>query len=182
MRRNGGGQYLRQRRRSVRGRNMSKIQRNRKNDMDKFIIFSNTILLIIVDMVKVCEHLLNLKLEKIANYFSKCQFRCTGNKNHFNAFLDICLSCGQTRCVNFESIDCSYQHSYGTKHPLVFREKEKIVYCFGCQQNLTELIGGNDEKENSNGKLEKIVEAHQRVIEFSTKLAERFETFSVNPP
>lgn len=40
--------------------------------MDKFIIFSNTILLIIVDMVKVCEHLLNLKLEKIANYFSKC--------------------------------------------------------------------------------------------------------------
>lgn len=148
----------------------------------KLIIYSNTILLIIVDMVKICEHLLNLKLEKIANFFSKCELQCTGNKNHLNAFLDICLSCGSTRCVNFDNTDCSLQHSYGTKHPLVFREKEKIVYCFTCQQNLTQSIRGNEEKENSNGKLEKVLEAHQRVIEFSTKLVERFETFSITPP
>jgi len=33
-------------------------------------------------MSKVCEHILNIKVEKVANYVNKCPVKCTDNKKH----------------------------------------------------------------------------------------------------
>lgn len=85
----------------------------------------------------VCEHLLALKLEKVANHFAKAGKTCTGNKKHTEAILGLCLSCGEVRCDS-EQNQCSLQHSYGTKHPLVYRKDEQDVYCFSCKQTLGE--------------------------------------------
>lgn len=46
----------------------------------------------------VCEHLLGLKLEKVANHFAKAGKSCTGNKKHSETILGLCLTCGEVRC------------------------------------------------------------------------------------
>lgn len=70
-------------------------------------------------------------------------------------------------------MECSYQHSYGTKHSLVYRMQNATVHCFTCQQSLTEVLGQKEEMENSNTKLDKIIDVHARVIELAKKLHER---------
>ena len=68
-----------------------------------------------------CDHLLPLKTEKIANYFAKTYQSCSGNKKHSDCDkLGICLSCGVVRCDD-ESNQCTYQHHYGTKHPVIYK-------------------------------------------------------------
>lgn len=90
-------------------------------------------------MAQLCEHVLNLKVEKIANYFSKSSLRCTGNKKHTTGPQDICLTCGETRCQEFENLPCSYQHHYGTKHPMIYRIDQQEIYCFVCKAALLPL-------------------------------------------
>ena len=47
----------------------------------------------------ICEHLLQLKIEKVANYFAKAGKLCTGNKKHSGCtVLGMCLTCGEVRC------------------------------------------------------------------------------------
>jgi hypothetical protein len=65
----------------------------------------------------------------------------------------VCLSCGETRCLYFENAECSYLHSYGTKHPLVYRMHNATVFCFLCQQDLSAALSSRDEMENSNTKI-----------------------------
>lgn len=91
-------------------------------------------------MSKTCDHLFNVKVEKVANLMARAVPRCTGNKKHFDASVDFCISCGETRCLNFQQTECSYQHSYGSKHPLVYRSAEKCIFCFSCNQNVTTAL------------------------------------------
>ena len=59
----------------------------------------NTVLIIILMSKTLCEHLLQLRLEKVANFFSKAGKYCTGNKKHSACnVLGMCLSCGEVRC------------------------------------------------------------------------------------
>ena len=72
-------------------------------------------------------------------------------------------------------MECSYQHSYGTKHPLVYRTQNRTIYCFTCQQSLTDALVRKEEMETSNSKIDKIADYHEKVIELAKKLNERLE-------
>ena len=82
-----------------------------------------------------CEHLLTLKLEKVANYIAKAANFCSGNKKHQGSLLGLCLNCGVVRC-NAEDNQCSFQHFYGTKHSMLLKMNEKAVHCYACQQDV----------------------------------------------
>lgn len=70
-------------------------------------------------------------------------------------------------------MECSFQHSYGTKHPLVYRMQNSTIHCFTCQQSLTDTLGQREFMENSNAKMDKIVDGHARVLEFAKILHEK---------
>lgn len=105
-------------------------------------------------MSKVCDHILNIKVEKVGNHVTKCPVRCTDKKKHISADeLDLCLSCGETRCCGYEQSACSYQHYYGAKHPIVFRIRAKEIYCLNCQTSITTVLSDLEEDERNKNKI-----------------------------
>ena len=63
----------------------------------------------------------------------------------------------------------------------MFRSESNTVFCFSCQQNLTEALGNKEEMEVSNNKYEKILDAHEKIIEISKRFRERLAERPLHP-
>jgi hypothetical protein len=58
----------------------------------------------------------------------------------------------------------------------------RTIFCFTCQQTLSEALEQKEEMETSNAKIDKISDAHAKVIEVAKKLHERLEEKALLPP
>ena len=65
------------------------------------------------------------------------------------------------------------QHSYGTKHPLVYRLSNHSLHCYKCNESLTEGINGFDPDRKKNARAEKVIEWHNRIVELAEGLDQK---------
>lgn len=63
----------------------------------------------------------------------------------------------------------------------MFRTESNAVFCFTCQQNLSEVLENMEEIEASNTKYQKITDAYEKVIEISKRVRERLAERVLQP-